>query len=171
MSNNKLLPQNMLTKNPQFLSFVVLAERIPQKKKILSTNVMGPCEGLATTIQLIPSWWDFIPPLTKDLNNQQNMIQVGRQDTMQGMQRFPLAATTPRPKWPREQWASGQAERIPATQHASDFWFSIHIHPFAVSPHLREPRTTHLFGRASHSQTLRFSWNKLRLSCVTGLIF
>eukprot|EP00957_Ditylum_brightwellii_P153888 11713567-Ditylum_brightwellii.AAC.1 len=30
---------------------------------------------------------------------------------MQGMQRFPLAATTPRTKRPREQWVSGQVKQ------------------------------------------------------------
>eukprot|EP00957_Ditylum_brightwellii_P026486 2003233-Ditylum_brightwellii.AAC.1 len=75
---------------------------------MLSTNVMGPCEGLATTIQLIPPSGTLYCPITKDLNNQQNTIRVGRQDMMQGMQRFPLAATVTRPKRPREQWASGQ---------------------------------------------------------------
>eukprot|EP00957_Ditylum_brightwellii_P023499 1773130-Ditylum_brightwellii.AAC.1 len=35
---------------------------------------------------------------------------MGRQDTMQGMQRFPLVTTTPRPsiERPGKQWASGQ---------------------------------------------------------------
>eukprot|EP00957_Ditylum_brightwellii_P009041 683276-Ditylum_brightwellii.AAC.1 len=40
------------------------------------------------------------------------MIQVGRQDVFQGMLKLPLAATAPKLKWPREQWASGQGRDV-----------------------------------------------------------
>jgi hypothetical protein len=66
------------------------------------------------------------------------------------------------------------AEGIPATQHASSFWF-FHTHPpFCSFSHWREGGTqdhTYLFDRALHQPTLRFWWDKLRLSCETGLTF